>query len=291
MSRNSLGRGLAALIPDTLIDQEPALGAPGATGAEVPLSEIHPNPEQPRSRFDEERLQELADSLRTHGVLSPLVVRPRSGGGYVLIAGERRLRAAGLAGLDKVPVVVRQDAQDGEVQLELALVENLQREDLDPIEAARGYRRLQADYGYTQEEISSKIGKNRSTVANALRLLRLPEKIQALVQEGRLSTGHAKALLGLDDANDMLSVAVRVLEHDLSVRATERLVKAKLAGPRPSRKAGTPKAIVRLSEQLSRDLETHVDIRPKARGGGGRIVIEYYSAEELERLIEQLRAE
>lgn len=290
MSRSSLGRGLAALIPDTLI--EPGGLGPARTGAsEVPLSEIHPNPEQPRSRFDGERLEELASSLAKHGVLSPLVVRPREGGGYVLIAGERRLRAAGLAGLDTVPVVVREDAADAEVQLELALVENLQREDLDPIESARGYKRLQADFGYTQEEISTKIGKNRSTVANALRLLRLPEKLQALVQEGRLSTGHAKAILAMDDANDMLSVAVRVLEHDLSVRATERLVKAKLAGPKPSRRQGTPKAIVRLSEQLSRDFETHVDIRPKARGGGGRIVIEYYSAEELERLIEQLRGE
>ncbi len=288
MSRSSLGRGLAALIPDTLIDPGPSRG--GAAGPSVvPLAEIHPNPEQPRSRFDAERLEELASSLREHGVLSPLVVRPRSGGGYVLIAGERRLRAAGLAGLETVPVVVREDATTAEIQLELALVENLQREDLDPIEAARGYKRLQGDFGYTQEEISAKIGKNRSTVANALRLLRLPLKLQDLVQEGRLSTGHAKALLALDDDDDMLSVAVRVLEHDLSVRATERLVKARLAGPKPTQRRGVSKAITRLGEQLSRDLETHVDVRPKARGGGGRIVIEYYSAEELERLIEHLR--
>jgi ParB family chromosome partitioning protein len=289
MSRSSLGRGLAALIPDSLIEPSAGLGGSRPGPSTVPLSEIHPNPEQPRSRFDAERLEELASSLREHGVLSPLVVRPRSGGGYVLIAGERRLRAAGLAGLEAVPVVVREDATNAEIQLELALVENLQREDLDPIESARGYKRLQGDFGYTQEEISTKIGKNRSTVANALRLLRLPEKLQDLVQEGRLSTGHAKALLALDDDNDMLSVAVRVLEHDLSVRATERLVKARLAGPKPVRRKGTNKAILRLGESLSRDLETHVDIRPKARGGGGRIVIEYYSPEELERLIEHLR--
>lgn len=276
----SLGRGLSALIPDDLFADAPA---PAATATFVPLAEIQPNPEQPREHFDAERLDELAASLREHGVLSPLLVRPRDGGGYTLIAGERRLRAAGLAGLDEVPVVVREDAEDADVQLELALVENLQREDLDVVEAARGYRRLQQAFGYTQEEVAQKVKKERSTVANSLRLLKLPEQVLQLLRDGRLSGGHAKALLSLPTAAQQIDVAARILAGDLSVRATEALVRQKKSAPT---KKPADKALRRLSETLTRELSTKVEIKGGRKKG--RIVIDYGSPEELERLVELL---
>ena len=184
-------------------------------------------------------------------------------------------------------MIVRDDASEAEVQLELALVENLQREDLDPVEAARGYKRLQRAFGFTQEEIAAKVAKDRSTVANSLRLLKLPSKVLALIQGGRLSTGHAKALLGLGNHADMLAVAARVVAGDLSVRATEALVKAKKS-PK-SKKRSVNKDLLRLGEELTRSLGTRVQVSGK-RGGGARITIEAYSSEELERLLERLRA-
>ncbi|MCP4806190.1 MAG: ParB/RepB/Spo0J family partition protein [Proteobacteria bacterium] len=275
----SLGRGLSALIPDDLFADAPT---PRGTPTLVPLAEIQPNPEQPREHFDPERLAELATSVGAHGVLSPLLVRPRDGGGYTLIAGERRLRAAGLAGLDEVPVVIRTDADDADVQLELALVENLQREDLDVVEAARGYQRLQQAFGYTQEEIATRVGKDRSTVANALRLLKLPEKVLVLLRDGRLSGGHAKALLSLTSAAQQVDVAARILAGDLSVRATEALVRQK-----KTKKKKTPDvALKRLSESLTRGLSTRVEVKGGRKKG--RIVIDYGSADELERLVELL---
>lgn len=289
--RPSLGRGLAALIPDDVLDSAPQK-APGNKVLELPLGEITPNPEQPRSHFDEQRLKELAASISEHGVLQPLLVRSQPGGGYILIAGERRLRAAGLAGLESVPAVLREGADHGDVQLELALVENLQRQDLDPVESARGYHRLQQDYGYTQEQIALKVGKERATVANALRLLRLPDKILNLVREGRLSAGHAKALLPVADDNEVLrSIVAQVLAKDLSVRATEALVRGRRKVKRDAVKSKRhDKALRYVSDILSRSLSTQVDIKPKGRGEGGRILIDYSSAEELERLIEVLRS-
>ncbi|MED5370750.1 MAG: ParB/RepB/Spo0J family partition protein [Myxococcota bacterium] len=289
--RPSLGRGLAALIPDDVLDSAPQK-APGNKVLELPLGEITPNPEQPRSHFDEQRLKELAASISEHGVLQPLLVRSQPGGGYILIAGERRLRAAGLAGLESVPALLREGADHGDVQLELALVENLQRQDLDPVESARGYHRLQQDYGYTQEQIALKVGKERATVANALRLLRLPDKILNLVREGRLSAGHAKALLPVADDNEVLrSIVAQVLAKDLSVRATEALVRGRRKVKRDAVKSKRhDKALRYVSDILSRSLSTQVDIKPKGRGEGGRILIDYSSAEELERLIEVLRS-
>lgn len=276
----SLGRGLSALIPDDLFADAPA---PSGSPTRVPLAEIQPNPEQPREHFDHDRLDDLARSLKAHGVLSPLLVRPREGGGYTLIAGERRLRAAGLAGLDEVPVVVREDAEQADVQLELALVENLQREDLDVVEAARGYERLQQAFGYTQEEIAARVGKDRSTVANALRLLKLPERVLVLLRDGRLTGGHAKALLSLPTHAAQIDVAARILDGDLSVRATEALVRARKS---PVKKAKPDAALKRLAETLTRGLSTKVSLKGGRKKG--RIVIDYGSPEELERLVELL---
>ena len=290
--RSSLGRGLAALIPDDVMEAKPQFGSKNKV-LDVPLAQIQPNPEQPRTHFDPQALSDLCSSIQVHGVIQPILVRSKAGGGYVLIAGERRLRAAGLAGLETVPAILRDDAGEGDVQLELALVENLQRQDLDPVEAARGYRRLQQDYGYTQEQVANKVGKERATVANALRLLRLPEMVLNLLREGRITAGHAKALLAVEDGQVLKAIVAQILNKDLSVRATEALVRSQVKAKGKSKSSGAKKADKALryvSDLLSRSLSTAVDIKPKARGGGGKIVIDYSSPDELERLIEALRA-
>lgn len=289
--RSSLGRGLAALIPDDVMEAKPQIG-PKNKVLDVPLAEIQPNPEQPRTHFDPQALKDLCASIQVHGIIQPLLVRSKPGGGYVLIAGERRLRAAGLAGLESVPAVLRLDAGEGDVQLELALVENLQRQDLDAVEAARGYRRLQQDYGYTQEQVAKKVGKERATVANALRLLRLPDSVLNLLREGQISAGHAKALLAVEDAQVLKSVVAQILSKDLSVRATEALVRSlsKKTKAKGASAKKADKALRYVSDLLSRTLSTAVNIKPKARGEGGKIVIDYSSPDELERLIEALRS-
>ena len=289
MSRTprGLGRGLASLIPDSALDVDVLPPERNALRM-VPLDEIRPNPEQPRQVFNTEELESLAASIRVHGVLSPLVVR-RSEGRYILIAGERRLRASGLAGLDEVPVVVR-EADDPSRQLEVALVENLQRSDLDPIESARGFQRLIDEYGYTQEQVATAVSKDRSTIANLVRLLRLPAFVLDTLREGRISAGHARALLPLTDEEELRRTLSKVLAHSLSVRATERLVSGLVKVPsvvkthqRRQRERTMDYAVKLLQESL----HTSVDIKPKKKGGS--IVIDYADAEDLERLIGLLR--
>lgn len=285
MSRPSrgLGRGLASLIPDSALD--PAANEEARTTYRtVPIDEIRPNPEQPREVFASEDLNQLSDSIRAHGVMSPLVVRKWEGR-YVLIAGERRLRAAALAGLSEVPVILR-SAENPGVQLELALVENLQRSDLDPIEAARGFQRLIEVYGYTQDGVAQRVGKNRSTVANAVRLLALPEFVLDAVREDVISAGHARALLPLGQGARLREALDKVVAQSLSVRATERLVKRILAGETGTK--GAPRTLQYANKLLSEALHTAVTIRPRKRGGG-RIIVDYSSAEDLERLIGQIR--
>jgi ParB family chromosome partitioning protein len=287
-----LGRGLASLIPDSALDTSDPSLAPRNTLRHVPIDEVRPNPEQPRDVFKAEELESLADSIRTHGVLAPLVVR-REQGRYVLIAGERRLRAAALAGLSEVPVILR-DAPGAREQLELALVENLQRADLDPVETARGYERLSHDFGMTQDEVARRVGCDRSTVANTMRLLKLPEVALSALRDGRISSGHARALIPLANAEDDLrQVLAKVLAQGLNVRATEKLVAQVSATPRPLRAAAQRKreqTFDYATQLLSRSLQTAVEIRPLAKGGG-HIVIDYSSADELERLIQRLRQE
>lgn len=282
-----LGRGLASLIPDSALDLEqfpenrPSLRM-------VPIDEIRPNPEQPRVVFEADELGGLADSIRAHGVLMPLVVR-RHEGRYVLVAGERRLRASALAGLTEVPVVVR-EADEPSQQLELALVENLQRVDLDPVEAAKGFQRLIDDFGYTQESVAQRVGKDRATVANAVRLLKLPEFVLDAVRDGRITAGHARALLPLADPDDIRRTLATVLAQGLSVRALEKLVASMLKvrtvrGRADRARARTLEYATKLLEDA---LRTSVAIQPLRRGGG-RIVIDYADGEELERLIGVLR--
>jgi ParB family transcriptional regulator, chromosome partitioning protein len=277
--QTSLGRGLAALIPQR--------AQPGSGPLEIPLDRIAGNPRQPRVRMDDAALETLAASIREHGVIQPVLVTETIDG-YQLVAGERRLRAARMAGLDRVPAVVRHLA-DRE-QLELALVENLQREDLDPIEAARAYRSLIDDFGFTQEDLAARVGRARSTVANTLRLLDLHIAVQAAVADGRLTEGHARAIGGLETAAQA-RVAETVIDDDLSVRQTEELVR-RLRVPRDeaastasTRRTPDPE-LERVEEDLRRALGTKVRMARSRRGG--RIVIEYYSDEELSRLYDRL---
>jgi len=283
----ALGRGLASLIPDSAIGASDA--APKPTLRHVPLDEIVPNPEQPREVFAEAELRSLADSVREHGILTPLVVR-RAEGRYVLIAGERRLRAAGLAGLTEVPVVVR-DAPSAKEQLELALVENLQRADLDVVELARGYERLAREFSLRQDEIATRVGRDRATVANTLRLLKLPPFALEPLRDGRISPGHARALVAVADSpEDLRRVLAKVLAGGLNVRATERLVAQVVATPRTLRDAdrGRRARAFELATRLLREsLQTEVEI--KARKKGGTIVVHYGDAEELDRLVQKLR--
>jgi ParB family chromosome partitioning protein len=284
-----LGRGLASLIPDSALDldleqfpnRKPSLRV-------VPIDEIKANPEQPRQVFEPDDLAQLADSITAHGVLTPLVVR-RHEGRYVLIAGERRLRASALAGMTEVPVIVR-DADDPSEQLELALVENLQRVDLDPVEAARGFQRLIDDYGYTQEAVAQRVGKNRATVANAVRLLKLPAYVLDVLRDGRISAGHARAMLPLGDADELRRVVARVIAEGMSVRATERLVNSivKVRTVRGRGERSRERTLEYATKLLEDSLRTSVSIKPR-RNGSGRIVIDYSDSEELERLITTLR--
>ena len=272
-----LGRGLAALIPQ----RAPAL----PVTVDVPIVRVRPNPLQPRKRFDPDGLASLTASITEHGVIQPIVVTETIDG-YQLVAGERRLRAAQAAGLDRIPAVVRQLA-DRE-QLEVALVENLQREDLDPLETADAYRQLIEEFGFSQDDLAARVGRARSTVANTLRLLDLAPGVQAAVADGRLSEGHGRALGGLpQELQDR--VLDSVIGQDLSVRQTEELVR-RLREPKPEA-SGPPGRrsdpdLERVEEELRRSLGTKVSLARSRRGG--RIVIEYYSEEELGRLYERL---
>jgi len=275
-------RGLGSLIPG--IEE----GWPQRTEGvqHVRVDDISANPYQPRRHYDPEKLAELADSMRTHGVVQPLVVRSCSSG-YELIAGERRLMAAGQAGLQQVPVVVR-ECGDREM-LELALIENLQREDINCIEAGLAYRRLIDEFDVTQEQVSATLGKSRSAVANTLRLLTLPEQVQASLLQGRISEGHGRALLALEDRDSIITLCERIERFGLSVRQTEMLTKLKPPvkdaphqAPPP---AGDPRpdANVRLlQDRMRQTLGTKVTIRP--RGESGAIEIEYYGQEDLDRI-------
>ncbi len=291
--RSGLGRGLSALIPEELLVPDDPPVQPGERLVQLPLDAIDPNPEQPRTTFDPEALAALAHSIRLHGVLSPVVVRPAGEDGrYVLVAGERRLRAAGQAGLTEIPARVLPASEEVAQDLEIALVENLQREDLNPIEAARGYQRLVEKYGYTQEQVARRVGKDRATVANALRLLKLPDHVLDLVRAGRLSAGHARALVPVTDPQVLREIVSQVLARDLSVRATERLVRSRVQVGRQVRQRERRKNLLEVaSRALSRHLSTQVEVVAKARGKGGRIVISYYDDEDLDRLLRRLKGD
>jgi len=279
-----LGRGLEALLPSLASEQE--------TGTvEVPLSQIEPNPYQPRLDFDPASLEELAQSIREHGVIQPVVVRRRAPDRYELVVGERRLRAAKLAGLQTIPAIVG-DFSEGQM-MELAVVENLQREDLNPIEEAQAYQTLIEEFGLTQEQLAQRIGKSRPHISNTLRLLNLPEKLQHLVRQGKLSAGHARALLGISSAAEQETLAERIIRQRLSVRQTEELVRqaAQSAGKvsrqaRSQSDAQRDAELLLLEDQLRQALGTSVRIRTGKKKG--TIIIEFYGPDDLARIFERI---
>jgi ParB family chromosome partitioning protein len=277
--RPALGRGLSALIPDAPPTTAPAL----ERSLDVDADLLRPNKFQPRSHIDETRIEELSRSIKSNGIIQPIVVR-RVDSGYEIVAGERRWRAAQRAGLLKVPVVVRDIPEDK--LLEAALIENIQREDLNPIEEAHAYRRLADDFHLTQEQIADAVGKDRSSVANFLRLLKLPQEVRANLGSGSLSMGHARALLGIADQAALLRVAREVVAKNLSVRETEAIVK-KSAQPAPVKSEPDTDVHTRAAEERLRfSLGTRAKI--VRRGKGGRIEIDFASENELQRLFEYL---
>jgi ParB family chromosome partitioning protein len=285
MKRKALGKGLAALLPEEP-GQRAASGA-GASGAllEVDPARIDPNPDQPRQHIDEAKLAELAQSMSEQGIVQPMIVR-KHGSRFQLIAGERRWRAAQRAGITRVPVLVR-DVADHQV-LEIALVENIQREELNPIEEATAYRRLVSELGYSQEQVASRVGKDRSTVANLLRLLRLPRDVRGLIAKQVLSPGHARPLLSLASAEHQLEIAAQIVAKGLSVREVERRVNAvKTPAAKPSKKRPDPNTR-EAERRLEQALGTAVRIRRQGRGPKqrGRMEIDFHSEEELHRLYE-----
>ena len=275
-----LGRGLNALLGDPVLQDQ------GEGSVSLPISQVEPGLNQPRKRFDPEALAELADSIREHGIIQPLTVRRLSSGYYQIIAGERRWRAAKQAGLDEVPAVII-EADDRKV-MEIGLIENLQREDLNPAEEARGYQVLMTEYGMTQDQVAQRMGKSRPAVTNALRLLNLPEDLMALVEEGKLSAGHARALLGAPTPTLQRQGAKAVLDKGLSVRQTEALVKALQKEKKPKVRSEDMLAIylADLEKNLGSQLGRKVHIQH--RGKKGKLELEYYSEDDLETLLRLL---
>lgn len=281
MSRKALGKGLDALIPDL----RPETISGHGNILDVEIDEIAANPYQPRTRMSEASLEDLRQSISEKGVLQPVILR-RKAGRYELVAGERRLRAAKLADLHTIPALVRQ-VTDAEA-LEIALVENLQREDLNPLDEARGYRELIKRFKFTQEDLAKKMGRDRSTIANALRLLNLPDEVKRGLEDGKVTVGHARALLGLTDEKQIVAVYRTLLHRGLSVRQVEGIVRQRLK-PRAVRRGDALRPdpeIARLEQRLMRKMGTRVRI--VGHGGHGRIEIEFYSNDDLTRILEAM---
>ena len=284
--KGGLGKGLDALFADN---------DTGSFGTQVlRISEIEPNKAQPRKEFDEATLADLADSIREHGVLQPLLVRPLSSGDYQLIAGERRWRAARMAGLIEVPVVVRE--MDDQEEAEIALIENLQRQDLNPMEESLGYQNLQEKYGLTQEQIAKSVGKSRPVITNALRLLKLPEAVQEMLRKNEITTGHARALLSIEDGTLVAQLAQEIRRSALSVRETERRA-ADAAQGRSGKKARSnagqqyDRFIQELQLAATEELGRTVRVQEKGNAGGGTITLEYFNRNDLSEIMERLTGE
>ena len=282
MQKKALGRGLESLIP--------ALSANKSAGGEavitINLSKIKPNRFQPRKNFNKVKLQELADSIKTHGLAQPILVTPSiAPGEYEIIAGERRFRACKIAGMKDIKAIVKQGTGDKQ-KFDLALIENLQREDLDPVEEAKAFRRLIEEFNHTHEEIAAVIGKDRSVITNTLRLLNLPEDVQILITEGKISAGHGRMLAGIEDEQHIRELVEQILSEKLSVRATEKIVST----DKTKKEAKPPKKqeieLIHLKEEIQRKLGTKANISGNSKKG--KIEIFYYSLEDLERIAREL---
>lgn len=269
--KGGLGKGLSAIFMENESEDQNST-------VTLKVSEIEPNKDQPRTDFDDKALSELAESIALHGVLQPLLVRPLVYGGYQIVAGERRYRASRMAGLTEVPVVIRE--LDDKETMELALIENLQRENLTPIEEAKGYKTLMDTYGFTQEQVSSSVGKSRSAVANSLRLLNLPEEIIDLISQGKITGGHARALLSLENKDEMLKISREIMDKDLSVRQTEKLTqKSKKGEKTPPKKEEKTNFLKEVELALTENLCRKISVTKK--GDGGVLSIEFFSQEDL----------
>ena len=279
MIRKGLGKGLGALIPSEDTEEQGGI-------CELKINDVEPGADQPRKSFDDEKMRQLADSIKQHGMVQPIIVK-KDGETYKIVAGERRWRAARMAGLTSIPAIIR-ELTDRE-SMEIALIENLQREDLNPIEEAEAYERLIKDYDMTQEELAGVVGKSRSAIANSVRLLALPVKIRELIVKGELTSGHARALLSLEQTELQLKAAENVMQRGLNVRDTEKLVKRYLKtvkAKRPARK--NEEEFAEIEERLKNVLGAKVKL--STGSSKGRIIIEYYSYDELERLIEAIES-
>lgn len=285
MNKKRLGKGLSALLPPPSPE-----GEERGSLRELPLSSISLNPRQPRQNIDKEALTELAASIQEHGILQPVIVQKHDEGKFTLVAGERRYRAAQMAGLQVIPALVK-ELSPAEV-MEIALIENLQREDLNPVEEAMAYQQLLEEFGYTQEQLARRIGKSRPTVANMLRLLQLPTAVLQFLVEGKVTMGHARALLALQQEARILEAAEQVLAKGLSVRATEELVNRSLSPEKQAQRTGRkdvpPKDEDIFLNDLAEKLRHHLgcQVRIKKQGSGGRVEIIFYNDEELERVVE-----
>lgn len=290
--RPALGRGMAALLSNAPAPQAGAAhalgGVPGRNLLALPIEAIERNPEQPRKKFDEVKLEELAASIREHGVVEPILVR-RDGARYRIVAGERRWRAAQRAGLREIPAIVR-EASDREA-FEVALIENIQRADLNAIEEAEAYQALVTEHGLTQEALAGRVGKERSSVANALRLLRLPDDVRDAVRDGALDMGHARALLGLEDTESIRKTAQRAIREKLSVRATEALVRqlTRKESKQASKAPADSPAIKDLTQRLQRRLGARCRVVPKS-AVAGKLEVEYLSLDELDGILARIGA-
>ena len=286
-----LGKGLDALIPSAQVSKKVAEADANTAedkGQEklVKITKVEPNREQPRKNFDEDALQELADSIKQFGLLQPILVQDRKTY-YEIIAGERRWRAAKLAGLKEVPVIVKTFTEQEIV--EISLIENIQREDLNPIEEAQAYKRLLTEFKLTQDEVAERVSKSRTTVTNSMRLLKLDEKVQQMIIDEMITTGHARALIGIEDKNMQYELAQKIFDEKLNVREVEKLVK-NIQSPKPKKEAKKVNVSLELvyrdiEEKLKQSLGTKVSIQPK-ENGAGKLEIEFFSHEELERLTE-----
>lgn len=275
--RRALGKGLSQLLGEESVEQ------PSGT---LPIEDIIPNRRQPRTEFDDDALKELADSIREHGVIQPLIVRPIGEGRHELIAGERRLRASKLAGLTEVPVVIR--TASAQESLEIALIENVQREDISPIECALAYKMLQDEFDLKQDAIARRVGKSRAAIANTLRLLRLPKPVVAMLKDGELSEGHARALLMADTPERQEGLARRIVEQGLTVRDAERIAREEVAPKPPRTRKKKGRKISAENKAIERGLSEHFGypVTIKEEGKGGRLEIEYYGDADLERILE-----
>ena len=280
--KSGLGTGLDTLFEDN------GFGLAQENGTVLRLTEIEPNRNQPRKEFDEQALSELADSIREHGIIQPLLVRPLETGGYQLVAGERRWRAARMIGLTEVPVVIK-EMTETEV-MELALIENLQRQDLNPLEEAAGYRELMTTYGLTQDQVAKRVGKSRSAVANCLRLLTVPEEIQPFLRSGQLSAGHVKALAGMSDREEMVRIAKSAADKGLSVREVERQVQS-FTAPHPSSPSGEEKEAFYKELELAMNVELGRKVRIRPGRIGGTVEIAFFDQEDLRSLAYRLSGE